>query len=118
MVSTCPVTGNHKRTAPLAIRRRSDADVGDGRRPTESYGDGVYLGREEENEDVQKNRKLTLDALVLAVVKEEVGGGGNGARRAAAGVEEDELVRDNDGELDRFLLRRCRGRRGGDGGVL
>ena len=97
MVSTHPVTGNHKRAAPLAIRRRSDADVGDGRRPTESYGDGGYLGREEENEDVQKNRKLTLDALVLAVVKEEVGGGGNRARRAAAGAEEDEDDGDDSG---------------------
>ena len=55
------------------------------------------LGLEEGGEEVPKDGVLTLDAWVLAVVKEEVGGGGNRARRAAAGAEEDEDDGDDSG---------------------
>ena len=60
------------------------------RRPAEADGE-LRLGepgREKGGEEVPKNRKLTLDSLVLAMVKEEVGGGGNRARRAVVGAEE------------------------------
>ena len=62
------------------------------RRPAEADGELRRLGepgREKGGEEVPKNRKLTLDSLVLAMVTEEVGNGGNRARRAAAGGEED-----------------------------
>ena len=65
--------------------------------PATSYGGDrrrlrrckLELEKKGESEDAQETRELTLDALVLAVVKEEDGGGGDCARRAAAGVEED-----------------------------
>ena len=70
-------TGKKMQAAPLPKGQQSDADNGAERRPTESYGDGAYLGREEENEVVPEDGELTLDAWVLAVAKEEARNGGN-----------------------------------------
>ena len=56
---------------------------------------------------------LTLSAVVPTARSERDGDGGNRARRCGGRRGRRRLVRDHDGERDRFLGRERRGRRGG-----
>ena len=63
-------TESQKPAAPRPIGRRSDADVGDRRRPTAGYGGNGALGVGEGEEEVPEDGALTLDAWVCSTVTE------------------------------------------------
>ena len=71
------------------------------------------LEEEGESEDAQKTRKLTLDALGLAVVKEEVEAGSNHSEERWPEAEKNRTAASIAASPRRFLGRGGRGRGGG-----
>ena len=83
------------------------------RRPTAFRRRERELEEEGESEDAQKTCKLTLDVLVLAVVKEEVEAGGNHSAERRPEAEKNRTAASIAASPRRFLGRGGRGRSGG-----
>ena len=110
--------GDRMVAAPPQMGQRTDDYDGDRRRPERELYRRGDLGGERRDGEVQEERKLTLEAWVVAAVAEEAGSGGDGARRPSG-------VRKKTGTIPtmsrlpaRFRRRGGRGRRGGTPGVI
>ena len=104
--------------APPQMGHRTDDYDGDRRRPERELYRRGDLGGERRDGEVQEERKLTLEAWVVAAVAEEAGSGGDGARRPSGGRKKTRTVSTMSRLPARFRRRGGRGRRGGTPGVI